>query len=64
MWLASRIVADALHAAIEVGLQLLGELLARRLVRGIPLVSKRQTRVVHPAEVVGPVRLRAVAGGN
>ena len=50
-------LVDALHAAIEVGLQLLGELLARRLVRGIPLVAERQAGVVHPAEVVGLVRV-------
>src|SRR4029079_7810559 len=50
-------VADPLHAAIEVRLQLFGELLARRLVRGISLVSMRETGVMHPSEVVGAVRL-------
>ena len=48
--------ADPLHPAIEVGLQLIGQLLPRRLVRGVALVAERHSGVVHPAEVVGPVR--------
>ena len=50
-WNAIRVEdgADALHAAIEVGLQLVGQLLARRLVGGIALVAKRQCRSRAPS---------------
>ena len=48
-------LADALHAAIEVGLELLGQLFARRLVGRICLVAKRQPGVVDPAEVLRAV---------
>ncbi len=50
-------LTDALHPAIEVRLQLLGEFFARGLVGGIALVSERQTGVVHPTEVLGLVLL-------
>src|SRR6185437_14308805 len=50
-------VADTLHAAVEVRLQLFGELFARRLVGGISLMAEREPRVVDPAEVVGLVGL-------
>ena len=40
---------------VEVGLELLGQLLARRLVGRIPLVSKAEAGVVHPAEVLRAV---------
>ncbi len=48
---------DALHAAIEIRLQLFAELLARGLVGGILLVSEGQSGIVHPADVLGPMRV-------
>ena len=48
-------IADALHAATEVRLELVGELLARRLVGRVLLMAERQPRVVHPAEILGVV---------
>jgi hypothetical protein len=48
-------LANPLHAAIEVGLQLFSELLARGLVGRIAFVAKRETRVVDPPEIFGPV---------
>ncbi len=48
-------LADALHPRVEVGLQLVGELLSRRLVVRIPLVAEAQSRIVHPPEVLGAV---------
>jgi hypothetical protein len=49
-------LADPLHPRIEVGLELLGQLLAGRLVAGIALMAKAQPGVVHPPEVLGFVR--------
>src|SRR5689334_6760527 len=49
--------ADALHAAVEIGLQFLGQLFARRFVRRVTLVAVRQPGIVDPAEVVGAMRL-------
>src|SRR6185437_3071698 len=46
---------DAFHAAIEVGLQFFAEFFTRRFVGRIALVTKRESGVMHPAEVVGPV---------
>ena len=48
---------DALHAAIEVRLQLFAELLASSLVGGILLVAKGQAGVVHPPDVFGAMRV-------
>src|SRR5436190_1231605 len=45
---------DPFDGAVELLLQLGGELLARRLVRGVGLLPKRLAHVVHPREVVGP----------
>ena len=50
--------ANALHASIEVRLELLGQLLARCFVGGILLVAERQPGVVHPPQVVGLVCLQ------
>ena len=47
---------DALKPPIEVGLQLIGELLTRRLVFGIQVVAKRGARVMHPAQQLRLVR--------
>ena len=46
-------LADAFHARVEIGLQLVGELFPRRLVGRIPLVPEAEPRVVDPAEVFG-----------
>ena len=43
---------DPLHRAIEVLLQLLVELGARRLVLGVALLAERYAHVVHPPEIV------------
>ena len=41
---------DTLEPSIEVGLQLVGELLTRGLVLGIQVVAKRRARVMHPTQ--------------
>ena len=48
-------LADALERAVEVLLQLLTQLLARRLVLGVLLLPERNTAIVHPADVFGMV---------
>ena len=42
----------ALHTTIEVGLELFRELFSRGLVGWIALMPKRETRVMHPAEII------------
>ena len=49
-------LTDALHPRVEVRLELIGQLLARRLVGGIPFVPKAQSRIVDPAEVLRLMR--------
>ena len=48
-------LADALHPRVEVGLELVGQLLTRGLVVRIPLVSEAEAGVMNPAEVLGTV---------
>ena len=50
-----------LEAAVEVGLQVVGQLLARRLVVGVHLVAEARAGVVHPAEVLRPALLEQAA---
>src|SRR5439155_26124986 len=65
-------LGDAVHSAIEIGLKLLSQLLARRLVCRVTLVSERQARIMDPAEVIRsmigheePKKIRdAPAGGS
>src|SRR5690606_16000051 len=53
----SQKLLDALHPAVEVRLQFISELLARCLVIRVLLRSERKSRIVHPAQVLGPVLL-------
>ena len=50
-------LADTLERAVEVLLQLLPQLLARRLVLRVLLLTKGHPTVVHPADVFGMVVL-------
>ena len=45
-------LTNALHASIEIRLQLVGELLSCCFIAGVRLVSKGKSRIVHPAEVL------------
>jgi hypothetical protein len=48
-------LADAVHAAIEIRLQLFAQFFAGSLISRIPLVAERKTRIMHPTEVIGLV---------
>ena len=49
-------LADPLHARVEIGLELLGQLLASRLVRRVSLVAEAESGIVYPAQILRAVR--------